>query len=71
MVQDLFISFFHLYLGLDKIQLFDLYFTPALWYFIVFAVIDFKLLNVIREVRQISLASLDVIQNLTIGEPED
>ena len=51
MIQDLFLSFFLIYLGLNNQQSFHLYFTPALWYFIIFAILDFRLLTLIWKMQ--------------------
>lgn len=61
MIQDVFITLFMIYLGLNNQQLFHLYFTPALWYFIIFAILDFRLLMLIWKLRnERELANLDV-----------
>lgn len=61
MIQDVFITFFLIYLGLNNQQLFHLYFTPALWYFIIFAILDFRLLTLIwRLQNERSLNALEV-----------
>lgn len=44
---DLFISLLNIYLGLNNQQVFHLYFTPALWFFIIFSILDFRLLQLI------------------------
>lgn len=44
MIQDMFITFLMIYLGLLNQTVFHLYFTPALWYFIIFSILDFRLL---------------------------
>ena len=51
MTQDVFITFFMIYLGLNNQQLFHLYFTPALWYFIIFSILDFRLLTLIWKLQ--------------------
>lgn len=51
MAQDVFITFFMIYLGLNNQQLFHLYFTPALWYFIIFSILDFRLLTLIWKMQ--------------------
>ena len=51
MVQDMFICFFMIYLGLNNQQVFHLYFTPALWYFIIFSILDFRLLTLLWKMQ--------------------
>ena len=51
MTQDVFITFFMIYLGLNNQQLFHLYFTPALWFFIIFSILDFRLLTLIWKLQ--------------------
>lgn len=61
MIQDVFATFFLIYLGLNNQQLFHLYFTPALWYFIIFAILDFRLLTLIwRMQNERTLNTLEV-----------
>lgn len=51
MTQDVFATFLLIYLGLNNQQLFHLYFTPALWYFIIFAILDFRLLTLVWKLQ--------------------
>ncbi len=51
MTQDVFVTFFMIYLGLNNQQLFHLYFTPALWFFIIFSILDFRLLTLIWKLQ--------------------
>lgn len=62
MIQDVFVTFFLIYLGLNNQQLFHLYFTPALWYFIIFAILDFRLLTLVWK-----LQNEPILNNLPVG----
>lgn len=68
MVQDVFITFFMIYLGLNNQQVFHLYFTPALWYFIIFSILDFRLLTLIWKMQnQRSFEEIDVVEFVDLG----
>ena len=61
MLQDIYICLFHLYLGMENESEFHLYFTSALIYFIIFTILDFRLLSLLWKMQnQRALAPLNV-----------
>ena len=63
MIQDMFVTFLMIYLGLLNQTVFHLYFTPALWYFIIFSILDFRLLMLLWKLQnQRSLSQLTQTQ---------